>query len=124
MPCRLNIYGFQRCRTAQATVEGGMGELEFYHELFVAGRKDLVKQISRGGIQAQPKRRVAEISDSDKALSLSNEMSLVHQQITALDTQLSQSVQSLQSKMELLIDTLHAETTVPPPQKQRPLPER
>ena len=42
---QLNIYGFQRCRESS---ELGKGQLEFYHEKFAKGRRDLVRQITRG----------------------------------------------------------------------------
>jgi len=96
---QLNIYGFKRCH--RSGMDGV--ELEFRHENFIAGRKDLMAEITRGGLPAQ-KRRIPEVVD--ETVVLSSEMLRVHHQLTALDTQLSTQVQSLQGKMEALVNSL------------------
>jgi len=45
---QLNIYGFQRCRRAGSSADGMDSQLEFYHESFMKGKEEIMKQITRG----------------------------------------------------------------------------
>ena len=137
---QLNIYGFQRCRNPERTgsVEGEHGELEFYHEHFIEGRTDLMRQITRG--VPSNKRRRSGLTASDGAIMhhmppspmppthmsgapvgmsadaqhLASEMNWVQQHIANVDTQLRQQAHHVQSRMASLVEAL-ATTPAPPP---------
>ena len=137
---QLNIYGFQRCRNPERTgsVEGEHGELEFYHEHFLEGRTDLMRQITRG--MPSNKRRRSGLTASDGAIMhhmppspmppthmsgapvgmsadaqhLASEMNWVQQHIANVDTQLRQQAHHVQSRMASLVEAL-ATTPAPPP---------
>ena len=120
---QLNIYGFQRCRSqALANEVQTEGELEFYHSKFAAGRKDLLRHIQRG-VPSQKRRLPSdEAGEGDETMdvaqrradtgahALSNEMTDVQTQITALNSQLKLQVQSMQSRMGMLIEALDVQT--------------
>lgn len=127
---QLNIYGFQRCRQpgGSAAVDPAAdrsGELEFYHEKFMPGRKDLMRQIARGVPSA--KRRVhapgagagADEPASSKASAeaLSGELVAVRQQIATLDEHLKGQALDLQGHLTTLINTIGLDfaAVMPPP---------
>jgi len=119
---QLNIYGFKRCHNPSGSLEGG-ASLEFHHVNFIAGRKDLMSKITRGGLQPQKLRRPpataavppaaeppAPSSETDQVHKQLGEIDMitaqVQQQIAEVDTQLTMHAQGLQSKMEALLDVL------------------
>ena len=145
---QLNIYGFQRCRNPEraGSVEGEHGELEFYHENFLEGRKDLMRLITRG--MPSHKRRPSgsapgdpgtagghapaapptptggalqpapggSVGISEDAQSLANEMDWVQHHIEATDAALRVQAQHVQEQMATLVDALNKSSMPPPPE--------
>lgn len=134
---QLNIYGFQRCRpptgsAARAENAGRAdGELEFYHEKFMPGRKDLMCQIARGVPSA--KRHVHSSGDKHacaadpptnglpastaEASALSQELTAVRREISELDNHLHEHAIGLQRQLSLVMHTmgLDAASVLRPP---------
>lgn len=127
---QLNIYGFQRCRNPEraGSVEGEHGELEFYHEHFREGRKDLMRLISRGipshkrsfkpgeGFAPLPPPlpptvhlpNAPPLNLSSDAQQLASEMTWVHKHIASVDSQLRSQAHHVQSRLTTLVEVLAA----------------
>ena len=121
---QLNIYGFQRCRNPSQSADLGNGELEFFHQYFKAGRKDLLQQITRGAAPQKLRSQSTHALDSstgaetdgraDNAAALSGEMRCVREQISELDAQLTLYASSLRSKVSSLAEMLHPAVPIKP----------
>ena len=128
---QLNIYGFQRCRNPEraGSVEGEHGELEFYHEHFLEGRKDLIRLISRG-IPSHKRRSNSDgsgpvvpvapsvaadgtIKLSTDAQQLASEMTWVEQHIVSLDSQMRTQAHHVQSRLAALVEALASTPATP-----------
>jgi len=125
---QLNMYGFQRCRNpgCNGSVEGEHGQLEFYHENFIEGRKDLMCQITRGlpshkrqavGVESGASSAVtlvggngagpgAQVVLSAPGRELSQEMTSLEQSILETDTQQRAQVRALHNMISGLVDAV------------------
>jgi hypothetical protein len=146
---QLNMYGFQRCRnpggsgsvegehSQRGSVEGEYGQLEFYHENFIEGRKDLMCQITRGvpshkrqvvGVESCASSAVtlvgangagpsAQVILSAQGRELSQEMSSLEQLIAETDVLQRMQLGTLQNMMSGLVDAFghFAAQGAPPP---------
>ena len=119
---QLNIYGFQRCRNPDrsGSVEGEHGELEFYHEKFVEGRKDLMRQITRG----MPSRKsrplgapagdatppsdapMAPITLSSEGQQIMSEITWIKQHIGSISSQLRSQAEQVQARLATLVQAI------------------
>ena len=104
---QLNIYGFQRCRNTQPPEKEGMVELEFYHESFIEGRKDLMRYITRG--IASQKRGGSQLDPPHYAsdtTSLLREMRYVQENMLGVDDQMRAQLGNVNSKMSALSELI------------------
>ena len=93
---QLNAYGFQRSSGYLP------GNLQFFHENFIRGRRDLLSQITRGGHS-----RKRAFDDTEDADSLDSQVSAgiaqVHQRLFAFEASFMQQLSTMHSALDKLL---------------------
>jgi len=109
---QLNIYGFQRCRSTPAAVSTEVStKVEFYHEYFREGRRDLMRQITRGVASQKRGVPIAQAPPhafAQDASALLREMRYVQDNLVSVDHQLRAQISQVHMKMSALSDALSA----------------
>ena len=123
---QLNIYGFQRCRHQPGAGGEPSDELEFFHENFVEGRKDLMRQIMRSsnsqkrpGVPMTGGGHAPAPAIADDPVSLMQEILDVGDSIMGIDQQLHIQAASVRHKIRALTSAFSQvaqEQPPPPPQ--------